>query len=151
MFQNKEIRKTYFAVVDQRPEPLSGTLKHYLVKNPENNTVRAYTSEKKDSKLASLDYEYIGQFDKSHHLLKVNLHTGRPHQIRVQLAKIGCIIIGDMKYGAQYPNMDKSICLHCRTISFTHPVTKAPVSITADLPANHLWKEISELASQEGI
>jgi 23S rRNA pseudouridine1911/1915/1917 synthase len=151
MFQNKEIKKTYLTLVEKRPEPLSGSLKHYLVKNPENNTVKAFNSEKKDSKLATLDYDYLGQFDKSHHLLKINLHTGRPHQIRVQLQKIGCTIKGDVKYGAEQPNVDKSICLHCRSISFIHPVTKEQVNIKGELPNNYLWREVDDLLIQEGL
>jgi 23S rRNA pseudouridine1911/1915/1917 synthase len=151
LFQTDGIEKTYLAVVNKRPDPLSGSLKHYILKNNETNIVKAHSSEKKGSKLALLDYEFLGEIDKSHHLIKVNLHTGRSHQIRAQLSKIGCVIYGDLKYGADVPNMDMSISLHCRSMSFIHPVTKEKVKIKADLPKNVLWKDIEPLLKQEGI
>jgi 23S rRNA pseudouridine1911/1915/1917 synthase len=151
LFQTKEISKTYLAITNKRPEPLSGRLEHYIVKNPETNTVKAHSSEKKGGKLAILEYEFMGEMDKSHHLIKVNLHTGRSHQIRAQLSKIGCIIHGDLKYGAEHPNMDMSISLHCRTMAFIHPVTKEKVSIKADVPKNPIWRDIGELLKQEGL
>lgn len=151
LFQTNGITKTYLAVTKDRPDPLSGSLKHYLSKNNETNIVKAYSTPKKNAKEATLDYEFVGELDKTHHLLKINLHTGRSHQIRVQLAKIGCIISGDLKYGAPSPNIDKSISLHCRSMSFIHPVTKEYVSIKADMPSNPIWREIIPLAEQEGF
>ncbi|HMP29373.1 MAG TPA: RluA family pseudouridine synthase, partial [Saprospiraceae bacterium] len=151
LFQTGGIEKTYLAITNNRPDPLAGRLEHYLVKNSENNTVKAYSSNKKGGKLAVLEYEFMGQMDKSHQLIKVNLHTGRSHHIRVQLAKIGSIIHGDLKYGAEHPNLDMSISLHCRSMSFVHPVTQEKVIIKADLPKNPIWKDISELLLQENL
>lgn len=149
-FVEKKIDKTYLAITAQRPEVLEGRLIHYIVKNHETNTVKAYESEKKGGKEAILDYEFIGQIDRANVLIRVKILTGRPHQIRAQLARIGCIINGDLKYGAAFPNVDKSISLHCRSMGFVHPTTKEYVTIQADLPKNRLWAEIDEMIEAEG-
>ena len=151
LFQEHKIEKTYIAVTDTRPEPLSGRLTHYLVKNSDTNIVKAFSKQKGDAKEAILDYEFIGQIDRSHIVIKVNIMTGRSHQIRVQLSKIGCSILGDLKYGAESPNIDKSISLHCRSMGFIHPVLKTPVLIKADVPRNHYWADVEDLIEQEGL
>ena len=151
LFQEHQINKSYLVITTSRPKPLSGRLKHYLVKNTDNNTVRAYSKEKSGSKEAIMDYEFVGQLDRSHILLKVNIITGRSHQIRAQLSKIGCIIQGDLKYGAEQPNPDRSISLHCRSLSFIHPVLKETIVIKADVPNNPLWRDIDALIEQEDL
>ncbi|HOY13753.1 MAG TPA: RluA family pseudouridine synthase [Saprospiraceae bacterium] len=149
LFQTHAIDKNYLAITNNRPEPLAGRLTHYLIKNTETNIVKAYPKPKGDAKEAILDYEFVGQVDRSHILLKVNILTGRPHQIRVQLAKINCPIQGDLKYGAEYANPDKSISLHCRSMSFIHPVLKTPVKITADVPHNPIWRDYAPLINHD--
>lgn len=151
LFQNHQIQKSYLLITSQRPEPLSGKLTHFLLKNHENNTVKAHSKQKPGSKEAILEYEFVGQLDKSHVLLKVDIITGRSHQIRAQLSKIGCIVQGDLKYGATYPNPDKSISLHCRSMSFIHPVQQTPVIIKAQLPVNPIWRDFEPLVDQEGL
>lgn len=151
LFQTHEIQKSYLAITVNRPEPLAGKLTHYLIKNPETNTVRAFNKMKNGAKEAILNYEFVGQVDRAHVLLKVDIVTGRTHQIRAQLAKIGCIIEGDLKYGAEQPNADRSISLHCRSMSFIHPVQKTPVTIKAQVPQNPIWRDFEPLIEQEGL
>jgi 23S rRNA pseudouridine1911/1915/1917 synthase len=138
MLQEKKIVKKYLAMVSDRPEELSGTLTHYLSKDETKNIVKAYASKKPNSKIATLNYQQKGELD-GKILLEVEPLTGRPHQIRVQLSKIGCPIIGDLKYGATYPLQDKSIALHCQEMSFLHPVGNEPVTIKADVPSIFPW------------
>ncbi|MFN8339278.1 MAG: RluA family pseudouridine synthase [Saprospiraceae bacterium] len=138
MLQEKKIVKKYLAMVSDRPEELSGTLTHYLSKDETKNIVKAYASKKPNSKIAMLNYQQKGELD-GKILLEVEPLTGRPHQIRVQLSKIGCPIIGDLKYGATYPLQDKSIALHCQEMSFLHPVGNEPVTIKADVPSIFPW------------
>lgn len=138
MFKNREIHKTYWAVVRQKPEIESGNLVHWLVKNPEKNTTKAYSKEVVGGLRSELNYQLIGEVD-GYYLIEVNPITGRPHQIRVQLSTLGCPIVGDNKYGYQRANKDKSICLHARKINFIHPVKKEPVEIIADLPDDGFW------------
>jgi len=134
-----EIRKTYWAVVDVKPEPPVSTLEHWLVRNEKQNKSFAYPQEQKESKKASLTYRYLGSSDRFH-LLEIELHTGRHHQIRAQLAAIGLHIKGDLKYGFPRSNPDGGIHLHARTIRFTHPVTHEPVEITAPVPGDPVWQ-----------
>ncbi len=134
MFRTKDIQKEYWALVEKAPYVPQATLKHYLVKDEARNKVTAYESPKNDAKEAILDYK-IAKNGKKGVMLHVHPVTGRPHQIRVQLAKIGCIILGDVKYGAAEPLADASIALHCRSMSFMHPVQKIPVTVSADYPA----------------
>ena len=142
MLRAKRIQKTYLAIVTARPDPLEGTLTHYIAKDETKNIVRAYLSKKPDTKEAVLHYRILGELD-GKVLLEVKPITGRPHQIRVQLAKMGCPIMGDLKYGAEKPLKDKSIALHCREMSFEHPVLKSSTSIVADPPTGYPWNIFS--------
>jgi len=146
MFQARDqIKKTYWAIVKHRPEMEQGTLTGYIVKNHEKNKSNLYAKERKGAKFASLDYSLINLSQK-YYLLEVNLHTGRHHQIRCQLAKMGSAIKGDLKYGYPRSNPDGGISLHAREISFIHPVKKEPITITATPPQNdNLWKEFTKL------
>lgn len=139
MFKSKEIKKTYWAIVKNQPPALAGELVHWLVRNEKQNKSYAYDREVKDSKKAILDYKVIGRSE-HYYLLEINLQTGRHHQIRCQLAKMGCPIKGDLKYGAQRSNPDGSICLHARRIEFVHPVSKEKMSFEAPVPESALWK-----------
>jgi 23S rRNA pseudouridine1911/1915/1917 synthase len=140
LFKNEgDIRKTYWAVVDVKPDPLEATLEHWLVRNEKQNKSFAYPREQKESKKASLTYLYIASSDRFH-LLEIELHTGRHHQIRAQLATIGIHIKGDLKYGFPRSNKDGGIHLHARTICFIHPVTLEPVTITAPVPNDPVWQ-----------
>ncbi|GAB6121370.1 RluA family pseudouridine synthase [Dysgonomonas termitidis] len=139
MFKNKEISKTYWAIVKNTPKQPEGTLKHYLVRNEKQNKSYAYDTEKPDSKQAILHYKLIARSDK-YSLLEIDLETGRHHQIRCQLAKIGSPIKGDLKYGAERSNPDGGISLHARKISFIHPVSKELIEVTAPVPEDNLWQ-----------
>ncbi|MDA3881009.1 MAG: RNA pseudouridine synthase [Prolixibacteraceae bacterium] len=140
MFSSKdEIRKTYWAVVDHMPPQNAGTLRHWLVRNTKQNKSYANNTEKPGSKEAILDYRVIGRSDK-YFLLEIDLKTGRHHQIRAQLAAIGCAIKGDLKYGFPRSNPDGGIHLHARSICFTHPVSKEEIKLVAPTPDDALWK-----------
>lgn len=139
MFKKGEVDKTYWAIVKDLPPQDEGTLVHFLIKNQKNNKSVAYDTEKPRSKKAVLHYKLIGRSQR-YYLLEVKLETGRHHQIRCQLAKIGLPIRGDLKYGAQRSNPDGSISLHARNISFVHPVSKKMIDITAPVPDDPLWK-----------
>ncbi len=144
MFLDKTIKKTYWAIVEEQPKILSDTLVHYLKKNEEKNRSHVFMSEKKGAKYASLSYNLINR-TKNYFLLEVDLQTGRHHQIRAQLAKIGCCIKGDLKYGAKRSNKEGGISLHARKISFIHPVKKEPIEIVAPVPHHPLWNEFRDL------
>ncbi len=139
MFRNGEIDKTYWAIVKNRPPKEEDQLIHYLIKNEKTNKSNAYANEKPHTKKAILHYRLIAA-SQNYYLLEIDLETGRHHQIRVQLAKIGCPIRGDLKYGAARSNPDGSISLHARTISFIHPVSKEKIMVTAPVPNDNLWK-----------
>ncbi|HRS41489.1 MAG TPA: RNA pseudouridine synthase, partial [Dysgonamonadaceae bacterium] len=141
MFRNGEVDKTYWAIVKNRPPKDEDTLIHYLIKNEKTNKSTAYDSEKPNTKKAILHYKLIAASQK-YFLLEVDLETGRHHQIRCQLAKIGCSIKGDLKYGAERSNPDGSISLHARTISFVHPVSKQQIQVVAPVPDDTLWKTL---------
>jgi 23S rRNA pseudouridine1911/1915/1917 synthase len=141
MFRNGEVDKTYWAIVKNRPPKDEDTLIHYLIKNEKTNKSTAYDSEKPNTKKAILHYKLIAVSQK-YFLLEVDLETGRHHQIRCQLAKIGCPIKGDLKYGAERSNPDGSISLHARTISFVHPVSKQQIHVVAPVPDDTLWKTL---------
>ena len=138
MFRNGEVKKTYWAIVKDCPPETEGTLVHYLVRNEKQNKSYAYDREKPGAKKAVLHYKLIGHSD-NYYLLEVDLQTGRHHQIRCQLAKMGCPIKGDLKYGFPRSNPDGSICLHARHVSFVHPVSKMPIDLEAPLPDGNLW------------
>jgi len=147
MFQKKEkeMKKTYWAVVTKCPPLEEETLTHYLVKNTEKNRSNAHIKEKKGTKKAVLEYKLVTRSQK-YFMLEVLLHTGRHHQIRAQLAKIGCPIKGDLKYGSAHPNKNKGISLHARKLEFIHPVKKVLISITAPVPKDdNLWREFQSL------
>ena len=138
MFRNGDVKKTYWAIVKERPKELEGELQHWLVRNEKQNKSYAYDKEVKNSKKAILCYKLIAH-SVNYHLLEVDLKTGRHHQIRCQLAKMGCPIKGDLKYGSSRSNPDGSICLHARRVRFTHPVSKQEIDLTAPLPQGNLW------------
>ena len=133
MFKRGDVQKTYRAVVKNRPPQEEGTLSHWLLRNEKQNKSYAYDKEKPGSKHAILDYRLIAASD-NYYLLEVNLKTGRHHQIRCQLSKMGCPIKGDLKYGFARSNPDGSICLHARRIAFVHPVSKENITVEAPLP-----------------
>ena len=138
MFRNGEVKKTYWAIVKECPKETEGELVHYLVRNEKQNKSYAYDKEVKNSKKAVLHYKFIGH-SQNYYLLEVDLKTGRHHQIRCQLAKMGCPIKGDLKYGFPRSNPDGSICLHARTVQFVHPVSKEMIQLTAPVPEGNLW------------
>lgn len=139
LLRDKKVNKTYWAVVKNRPENLTGTLTGFLKKNPKNNKSTSYKSEIEGSKKAVLHYKIIKSLE-NYHLLEVDLETGRHHQIRCQLAAIGSPIKGDLKYGFNRSNKDASIHLHARKIEFSHPVSKEIISIVAPTPSEVIWK-----------
>lgn len=140
LFKTREVQKTYWAIVEGKPEKNFGRLEHYLKKNPKNNKVTVFTKATQDAKIAILEFKVIGNLD-NYSLLEVNLFTGRSHQIRSQLSFIGHPVKGDLKYGARRSNPDGSISLHARKISFIHPVKKEEITIIAPPPNDSLWKE----------
>lgn len=143
IFKNREVRKTYFAVVRNKPARTEGNLVHWLIKNPQKNLVTAYNKEVPNSQRSELDYKLIGELG-GFYLLQVNPLTGRSHQIRVQLSTMDCPIVGDNKYG--YPRGSKkgSICLHARRLEFIHPVQKEPINIFAPLPVDGFWERFEK-------
>lgn len=136
--EHDKVSKTYWAIVQNRPQASKGTLTHWLTRQEKNNTARAYDREVPGAKKAVLDYELIASGDR-YHLLEIHLHTGRHHQIRCQLAKMGCPIKGDLKYGAPRSNPDGSISLHARNLTLEHPVSHETISVTAPVPDDRLW------------
>ena len=141
LFSEKSAQKTYWAVVKNAPPKKEDTLIHWLKKNPKNNKSTAYSEEVSDSKKAILHYKLLKKLD-NYFLLEIALETGRHHQIRSQLATIGCIIKGYLKYGADRSNPDASIHLHARQLRFTHPVNQETIDVTAPVPTHDtIWKE----------
>ncbi|MFK7936102.1 MAG: RluA family pseudouridine synthase [Saprospiraceae bacterium] len=142
LFREREAQKTYLAIVNERPNPYQGELVDYLIKDRERNRAKALdrpSRRNKDAKKAELSYELLGEVGRNY-LVKVNPKTGRPHQIRVQLAKFGYPIMDDRKYGAPNRKTDGSIFLHSYQLKFMHPIKKERVSITADPPDKQIWK-----------
>lgn len=145
LFQTKNgMQKVYWAVVDKRPPKYTNTLEHYLRKDQEKNRSYAYTDEKPGSKFASLTYRHVASIDR-YHLLEIEIHTGRHHQIRVQLRQLNLHIKGDLKYGAPRSNKNKGIHLHARQVKLIHPVRKEPLTIIADPPKDPVWGEFMKL------
>jgi len=138
MFREKQVKKTYLAIVKERPPEDEATITHFLKKNELQNKSYVYDTEVKGSKEASLTYKLKGRSEK-YYLLEIELHSGRHHQIRAQLAKIGCPIKGDLKYGFSRSNEDGSISLFARKIEFIHPVKKEQITITAHFPEGDIW------------
>jgi 23S rRNA pseudouridine1911/1915/1917 synthase len=138
MFRTGTVKKTYWAVVKDCPPAPEGELTNWLVRNEGQNKSYAYDKEVKGSKKAILCYKVIAH-SVNYHLLEVDLKTGRHHQIRCQLAKMGCPIKGDLKYGSPRSNPDGSICLHARRVRFIHPVSKQEIDLIAPLPDGNLW------------
>lgn len=143
MFREGDVHKTYWALCCAKPEPESGHLEDWMVRNEKQNKSFITSSQGRNSsaKLAKLNYKYLKSTDR-YHLVEVELLTGRHHQIRCQLSNIGCVIKGDLKYGAPRSNPDGGICLHARRINFNHPVKKEPMEVTAPFPDT--WKGVSE-------
>ncbi len=139
MIRLRQIEKRYWALIEGRPSMEPTTLTHHIVRDTKSNKSKAYDSPKKDSKEARLSYEVVGALT-NYTLVEVNLHTGRHHQIRAQLAKIGCPIKGDLKYGSKRSNPEGGIMLHSRSMQFIHPVRKEMITITAPTPSpDSLW------------
>ena len=141
MFRDGEIHKTYWALCSNRPEKIEGELDNWLVRNEKQNRSYVYDKEKPNAKRARLHYQVIGATDR-YTLIEVHLMTGRHHQIRSQLAHIGCPIKGDLKYGAKRSNPDGSISLLARRVEFIHPVSKEKIIVEAPLPNDNIWKGI---------
>jgi len=138
LFRTKEVKKTYWAIVTERPPAEEGTLRHYLKRNEKLNKTFVFNDEVKESKVAELSYRVIARSE-SFYLLEVDLHTGRHHQIRAQLSFIGCPVKGDLKYGSKRSNEGGGISLHSFRISFNHPVKKELLTVTAPLPREKTW------------
>lgn len=138
LFAEKDAQKTYWAVVNKMPEKETDTLVHWLKRNTKQNKSYGHKNEVPDSKKAILDYKVIKRLDR-YFLLEIDLKTGRHHQIRAQLAAIGCAIKGDLKYGSDRSNKDGSIHLHARNLSFVHPVKKEMLQLIAPPPQDSVW------------
>jgi len=138
MFKTKQVKKTYLAIVKERPPDDEATITHFLKKNEVQNKTYVFDNEVKGSKEGSLTYRLKGRSEK-YYLIEVDLHSGRHHQIRAQLAKIGCPIKGDLKYGFARSNEDGGISLFARRLEFIHPVKKEPITITAHFPEGDIW------------
>jgi 23S rRNA pseudouridine1911/1915/1917 synthase len=143
LFREKQVQKNYWAIVKEMPQPEEATLTHHLVKKESQNKSYAYDKPQSNTKEAIMDYRMIARSD-NYFLLEVHLHTGRHHQIRCQLAKIGCPIKGDLKYGFPRSNRDAGISLHARSLSFIHPVRKEPLELIAPVPEDPLWKALTK-------
>ena len=138
LLRDKKVDKTYHAIVSGRLPEFEGTLIHHALKDTARNYVHVYTKKKKGTKQAETHYRVLGELSG---LQKVELKpiTGRPHQLRVQMTKVDCPMVGDIKYGSDRPNQDKSICLHCVSMSFLHPVKKEPIRISSGTPKKQYW------------
>lgn len=142
MFQEKSIQKTYWAVCHGAPNSPEGTINHFLKKDQQKNKSKAFDKAVTGGKESSLSYRVLGMGD-NYSFIEVTPHTGRHHQIRVQLSAIGCPIKGDLKYGAKRSNKDASIHLHARKITFEHPVQKELITIIAPTPDDNLWEAMA--------
>jgi 23S rRNA pseudouridine1911/1915/1917 synthase len=144
MFKSRQVKKIYWAIVKERPPEDEATITHFLKKNETQNKSYAHDNEVKGSKQASLTYKVIGRSER-YYMLEIELHTGRHHQIRAQLAAIGCPIKGDLKYGFPRSNDDGGISLISKKIMFVHPVKKEEIRIEAPLPTNDIWKSFKNV------
>lgn len=147
LFRNRSVRKTYWALVSHKPPLAEGQLVHWLKKDTVKNITAAYDREVPGSKRAELRYKLLHKQANSY-LLEVEPLTGRPHQIRVQLAELGCSIQGDLKYGYPHPNTDGNINLHARSLTFVHPVRKETLSLVAGLPRQKSWEQLPALGER---
>lgn len=147
-FKVRNIKKTYWAVVKNKPNPPEGNLVHYLIKDQATNKSKAFVSEKPNTKKAELHYQVIAQ-SQTYFLVEVQPITGRHHQIRVQLASLSCPIKGDLKYGFDRPNANGSIHLHARSITFNHPTQKNEITLVAPVPNDSLWQAFISSISNE--
>ena len=146
LFKERKITKTYLAITSDRPDPHRGKLVHFILKDRSRNVAKAYDrrgSRTQEAKESVLEYRLVASLD-TYHLLEVNPHTGRPHQIRVQLSKLGCPILGDVKYDYPRPRRDGSILLHSYEMTFEHPVKREPFRLTAAVPSLKEWALFSE-------
>lgn len=148
LFKDKKVNKTYWAIVKNRPPQKEGKLVNWLIKDTSNNITTAYDEPTDGALKAELKYKSLGKLN-DHYLLEVKPLTGRPHQIRVQLATMGCPIRGDFKYGFPKSNPDGSINLHARRLDFIHPVKKEPIKVTAGVPRNDFWEQFLVLEKPE--
>lgn len=139
--KGREMQKTYWALCKEAPLQSEGHLEDWLLRNKKQNKSYVVKAGTDGAKLAVLDYKLLGVSTGGYHLIEIDLHTGRHHQIRAQLANMGCHIKGDLKYGAERSNPDGGISLHARSITFIHPVKKEPVTIVAAPPDEPIWKE----------
>lgn len=144
LFRERATKKIYWAIVEKKPEKPEGKLIHYLIKNEKQNKSYASSVNKPGHLICELDYKLLASSER-YHLLEVTPLTGRHHQIRVQLSAMGCIIKGDLKYGAKRSNPDGSICLHARRLEFVHPVKNERVVIEAPVPEDNLWRAMREM------
>jgi 23S rRNA pseudouridine1911/1915/1917 synthase len=148
MFQKREIQKTYWAVVENNPEEKEGHLTHWLLKDEKKKLSKAHNHEVKYALKSELTYKWIANSDR-YFLLEILPHTGRHHQIRAQLSKIGCSIKGDVKYGAKRTNPDGRIHLHARQLAFKHPVKLEEITITAPLPNEVIWQAMDGIVNEK--
>lgn len=144
LFHDRKVQKTYLALVREKPQQSSGTLKNWLLRDRKKMITKAYDREVKNGTYAELNYELIGHLE-GYYLLKVMPITGRTHQIRCQLAYMGCPIVGDNKYGYQRGSHRRTICLHSRSLSFVHPVKEEAMEIKAPLPHDGFWEKFNVL------
>jgi len=144
LFRTRDVKKSYWAIVTERPPAEEGVLRNFLKKNEQQNKSYVYDKEVKGSKEATLSYRIIGR-SSSFYLVEIDLQTGRHHQIRAQLAAAGCPVRGDLKYGSKRSNEGGGISLHARRISFIHPVKKEEINVEAPLPEDKVWRLFSEI------
>jgi 23S rRNA pseudouridine1911/1915/1917 synthase len=145
MFRTREVKKIYLAIVKERPPEDEGYVTHFLKKNEKQNKTYVYDNEVNGSKEATLTYRIAGRSER-YYLLEVELHSGRHHQIRAQLARLGCAVKGDLKYGYPRSNDDGSISLMARRIEFIHPVSKEKITITAHFPEGDIWSQFKNVS-----
>lgn len=147
MFRKGEVHKTYWAITKNAPAEPEGTLVNWIVRNEKQNKSYVYDKEVSNAKRAELKYRVIAHTE-NYHLIEVNLLTGRHHQIRCQLAHMGCVIKGDLKYGAPRSNPDGSISLLSHEVTFIHPVSKVEIKAESLIPDDRLWRDIAEAVAK---